>query len=73
MRGYAGEPQKPWLIFLHGFSGDSREWQPVGERFTAYSRLYIDLPGHGDSADSMVTSFVSLTMRCSTLFIVTTY
>lgn len=55
-----GEPQKPWLIFLHGFSGDSREWQPVGERFTAYSRLYIDLPGHGDSADSSVASFCQL-------------
>jgi len=55
-----GEPQKPWLIFLHGFSGDSREWQPVGDRFTAFSRLYIDLPGHGDSADSSVASFSQL-------------
>ena len=23
----------PWLVFLHGFSGDCREWQPVGEQF----------------------------------------
>ena len=67
-RAMPGEPQKPWLIFLHGFSGDSREWLPVGERFTACSRLYIDLPGHGGSADSMVTSFELLNdALCDTL------
>ena len=59
-RAMPGESQAPWLIFLHGFSGDNREWQPVGERFTPFSRLYIDLPGHGGSADIMVTSFKQL-------------
>jgi pimeloyl-ACP methyl ester carboxylesterase len=66
------ESRKSRGWFFARFFGDSREWQPVGERFTAYSRLYIDLPGHGDSADSSVTSFTA-TMRCSTRFIVTTY
>ena len=47
----------PWLVFLHGFSGDHREWQPVGEQFRDYSRLYIDLPGHGGSTDIAVTDF----------------
>jgi pimeloyl-ACP methyl ester carboxylesterase len=28
----AGKPGTPWLVFLHGFSGDCREWQVVGER-----------------------------------------
>jgi pimeloyl-ACP methyl ester carboxylesterase len=23
----AGKPGYPWLVFLHGFSGDCREWQ----------------------------------------------
>ena len=46
----AGEEELPWLVFLHGFAGDSREWMPVGERFSRYPRLYIDLPGHGGSS-----------------------
>lgn len=50
----------PWLVFLHGFSGDSQEWQGVGERFTDYPRLYIDLPGHGGSSLISVTSFAQL-------------
>ena len=59
----------PWLVFLHGFSGDCREWQPVGEQFTDCSRLYIDLPGHGGSADIHVSGFddVSELLR-NTLF-----
>jgi 2-succinyl-6-hydroxy-2,4-cyclohexadiene-1-carboxylate synthase len=43
--------------FLHGFSGDNREWQSVGEQLTGYSRLYVDLPGHGGSANVSVASF----------------
>ncbi len=46
----AGEAQRPWLVFLHGFAGDSREWMEVGERFSRHPRLYIDLPGHGGSS-----------------------
>ena len=47
---HKGNPALPCLVFLHGFSGDSREWQAVGERLGDYPRLYIDLPGHGASA-----------------------
>lgn len=47
----------PWLVFLHGFAGDNREWQDVGEQLAGYSRLYIDLPGHGGSADIAVSHF----------------
>ncbi|MGL4724038.1 MAG: 2-succinyl-6-hydroxy-2,4-cyclohexadiene-1-carboxylate synthase [Scandinavium sp.] len=53
----AGDVDKPWLVFLHGFSGDCLEWQGVGAQLTGYSRLYIDLPGHGGSADILVASF----------------
>lgn len=50
----------PWLIFLHGFSGDSHEWQAVGDRFTDSPCLYVDLPGHGGSADIVVTTFTQV-------------
>lgn len=55
-----GDAGQPWLVFLHGFSGDCREWQPVGEAFPRASRLYIDLPGHGGSADCRVTHFADV-------------
>lgn len=38
-----GKPGLPWLVFLHGFSGDCHEWQEVGEAFADYSRLYLSL------------------------------
>jgi 2-succinyl-6-hydroxy-2,4-cyclohexadiene-1-carboxylate synthase len=56
----AGKAGQPWLVFLHGFSGDAREWQAVGEQFGAMPRLYLDLPGHGDSAHLAVTDFASV-------------
>ncbi|MHA8476797.1 2-succinyl-6-hydroxy-2,4-cyclohexadiene-1-carboxylate synthase, partial [Klebsiella pneumoniae] len=42
-----GQPGYPWLVFLHGFSGDRNEWRKVGDAFPAWPRLYLDLPGHG--------------------------
>ncbi|MBF9770724.1 2-succinyl-6-hydroxy-2,4-cyclohexadiene-1-carboxylate synthase [Enterobacter asburiae] len=53
----AGKPGYPLLVFLHGFSGDRREWQRVGEGFSDYPRLYLDLPGHGGSRNLGVTGF----------------
>ena len=55
-----GKPGYPWLVFLHGFSGDCREWQAVGASLYDYPRLYIDLPGHGGSADTGVTGFAEV-------------
>ena len=52
-----GEPTQPWLVFLHGFSGDHREWQSVGEAFPRANRLYVDLPGHGGSSSLRVDGF----------------
>lgn len=52
-----GEEHQPWLIFLHGFSGDAGEWQPIGEQLSSFSRLYLDLPGHGGSAEVTATGF----------------
>lgn len=53
----AGKPGYPWLVFLHGFSGDCREWQRVGEGLSDYPRLYLDLSGHGGSRNLGVTGF----------------
>ncbi|MRS90971.1 2-succinyl-6-hydroxy-2,4-cyclohexadiene-1-carboxylate synthase [Enterobacteriaceae bacterium RIT714] len=53
----AGTPGLPWLVFLHGFSGDCREWQDVGARLPDYPRLYLDLPGHGNAQDIAVSGF----------------
>jgi len=53
----AGKPGYPWLGFLHGFSGECREWQTGGEALSDYPRLYLDLPGHGRSASMAVTGF----------------
>ncbi|MBZ6727088.1 2-succinyl-6-hydroxy-2,4-cyclohexadiene-1-carboxylate synthase [Klebsiella grimontii] len=55
-----GQPGHPWLVFLHGFSGDCHEWLTVGQAFGAYSRLYIDLPGHGGSANIAANSLAEI-------------
>ncbi|MGR7468245.1 2-succinyl-6-hydroxy-2,4-cyclohexadiene-1-carboxylate synthase [Klebsiella aerogenes] len=56
----SGQPGYPWLVFLHGFSGDCDEWRTVGEAFPAWPRLYLDLPGHGGSADIAVDGFTGV-------------
>ena len=58
-----GQSGYPWLVFLHGFSGDSREWQTVGAAFSAYPQLYIDLPGHGGSREVRVSGFAEVSLR----------
>jgi 2-succinyl-6-hydroxy-2,4-cyclohexadiene-1-carboxylate synthase len=55
-----GQPGYPWLVFLHGFSGDRNEWREVGDAFPAWPRLYLDLPGHGGSADIAVQDFAGV-------------
>ncbi len=56
-----GKPGLPWLVFCTVFSGDCHEWQEVGEAFADYSRLYVDLPGHGGSATISVDGFDDVT------------
>ncbi|POZ16108.1 2-succinyl-6-hydroxy-2,4-cyclohexadiene-1-carboxylate synthase [Lelliottia aquatilis] len=61
----AGKPGFPWLVFLHGFSGDNREWQNVGKKLPDYPQLYLDLPGHGGSQDIAVTGFNNVSQLLS--------
>src|SRR3990167_2420505 len=37
------------LVFLHGFLGSSRDWEPVCSYLPPCQCIGIDLPGHGDS------------------------
>ncbi|RPH30474.1 2-succinyl-6-hydroxy-2,4-cyclohexadiene-1-carboxylate synthase [Buttiauxella warmboldiae] len=47
----------PCLVWLHGFLGSQQEWQTLSASFTDWPQLYIDLPGHGKSADIKAESF----------------
>jgi 2-succinyl-6-hydroxy-2,4-cyclohexadiene-1-carboxylate synthase len=45
------KPEKPPLIFLHGFTLSSQEWIPLFEHFTNnFQPLAIDIIGHGRSS-----------------------
>ncbi len=63
-----GQPGYPWLVFLHGFSGDRNEWRKVGDVFPAWPRLYLDLPGHGGSADIAVQDFAGVNTLLQSTF-----
>jgi len=54
---------KPVLVWLHGFLGSGREWQPVQDFFSDWPQLSIDLPGHGGSRAQRVSSFEQLSAR----------
>ncbi len=46
-----GDPEAPPVVLLHGFTSDSRLWQPHIEAFTAdYRVISPDLRGHGRSS-----------------------
>ena len=64
----AGNPEKPCIIFFHGFLGSGLDWEEIIVRLSYdYYCLAIDLPGHGKtrvhgsttaySMDSFVSSF----------------
>jgi 2-succinyl-6-hydroxy-2,4-cyclohexadiene-1-carboxylate synthase len=43
-----GNPNRPTILFLHGFLGDRHEFQPISDLLTnEYQCLSLDLPGHG--------------------------
>ncbi len=61
-------PGRPWLVWLHGFLGCEREWQPFANDFADWSQLWVDLPGHGGSAHIAVRDFAEVSERlCATL------
>ena len=47
-RVWGGERDGAPVVFLHGFWGDSRDWEPIAEQVAAeHPCLAVDLPGHG--------------------------
>ena len=43
-----GNPNHPWLFFLHGFLGDSRDFETIiSQLCDRFYCIAIDLPGHG--------------------------
>lgn len=45
-----GEPTRPPLVLLHGYTGNAYAWQPVAPELAGHFRVIApDLPGHGDS------------------------
>lgn len=45
-----GDPEKPVLLFLHGFMGSCTDWEEVIDPFSnEFHCIAVDLPGHGQS------------------------
>lgn len=53
-------PHLPYLVWLHGFLGSQKEWQPFNRAFANWPQLRVDLPGHGDSIDIEANSFADV-------------
>jgi len=67
-----GNPGKPAILFLHGFLGDSKDWQEVINIVSKkYFCIVMDLPGHSKSNNpdllNRVWDFKSLTLRINEL------
>lgn len=44
----AGNPEKPCIIFFHGFLGSGLDWEEIIDRISSdFYCLAVDLPGHG--------------------------
>ncbi len=54
------ENDKPYLLFLHGFTGSSNDWKPIVPHINQnFSSLGIDLIGHGKSSSPENVEFYS--------------
>ena len=53
------QPQRPCLVWLHGFLGNHHEWEPVSRAFNEWPQLWLDLPGHSASTDLQAVDFAT--------------
>lgn len=53
------QPQRPCIVWLHGFLGNHQEWLPISAAFNEWPQLWLDLPGHGASFNQQVTDFAT--------------
>lgn len=50
---FQGNPQQPAILYLHGFLGCKEDWnETVDILGSDFTHLTIDLPGHGESAET---------------------
>lgn len=59
----AGKPNKPWIVWLHGFLGSHQEWLEISPHFSGWPQLLVDLPGHGGSAGVAAKDFADVDNR----------
>ncbi|MBC7537504.1 MAG: alpha/beta fold hydrolase [Bacteriovorax sp.] len=56
----------PVIVFFHGFLGDKEDLKNISSSFgSQYSRLYIDLPGHGKTKIVNFNSSLDLFLKLS--------
>ncbi|WP_199636216.1 2-succinyl-6-hydroxy-2,4-cyclohexadiene-1-carboxylate synthase [Serratia sp. PAMC26656] len=60
-----GEPDRPWLIWLHGLLGNNNEWRVIAAHCPEWPSLAIDLPGHGDSVAVACRGFDDISAQIS--------
>lgn len=54
---YVNEKSDEWLVFLHGFGGNTNMWKKQIDSFKEkYNLLILDLPGHGQSVQGIANS-----------------
>ncbi len=52
------DPEKDFVLFLHGFTGCAEDWYPLFEQFPEnYNLFALDLVGHGKSDAPMDSNF----------------
>lgn len=52
------DPEKDFVLFLHGFTGCAEDWYPLFEQFPEnYNLFALDLVGHGKSDAPMYSNF----------------
>lgn len=52
----AKDPQKPWIVMIHGAGGSSAVWyRQIGDFREHFNLLLVDLVGHGGSMAQMVS------------------
>ena len=46
-----------WCVFVHGIGGSTRTWKKqISDFSNKYNLLLLDLPGHGENADTIIYS-----------------
>lgn len=56
-RGFEADKSQPVLVFLHGFLGNSNDWESSVSYLLDYPCLAVDLPSHGESSHILTNGF----------------